>query len=207
MRPERNRLIASRSPLPASVAAWSRMARAACARVVRVRGCAQDECVAFIKHRPIPAMCEIFSRYKSLAVQRTLCESLAMCGTRQKSQQKQPPDRRAMCALLSCHPPVVSPASHLCALTDTLACDPLRLPPCPVIPDLRPMPAPRAIRSTAVLWQKYRTRWSQPGRHPLVVRSTQKAMAELQPGCAMGNRAGVRGRSVDLGGGRICAGS
>lgn len=48
------------------------------------------------------ATCKKECKYSALFELDTLRWSPAMCATRQKTKQKQPPDRRAMCALLSC---------------------------------------------------------------------------------------------------------
>ena len=71
-------------------------------------------------------MCEKVRRYNALGLRRTLPKSMTMCAARQKFLQKQPPDRRTMCALLSCHRSVVVPASLPCALHVTLGRDRLR---------------------------------------------------------------------------------
>jgi hypothetical protein len=48
------------------------------------------------------------NKYNILAASYTLRRWPAMFRTRQKIKQEQPPDRRTMCALLSCHPSVVA---------------------------------------------------------------------------------------------------
>ncbi len=73
-------------------------------------------------------MCENPRGYRCLNVKRTLRQRVATCGTRRKPEQKQPPDRRTMCGLLSCHRTVVLPASLLCALHVTRGHDTVRKP-------------------------------------------------------------------------------
>ena len=83
-------------------------------------------------------MCKKSMRNRVLVPWRTLCASPAMCAAGRKTQQKQPPDRRARCALLSCHPSVAVPATTPRTLQDAPEPDSIRKGRSRVISDRPP---------------------------------------------------------------------
>lgn len=75
--------------------------RACRARVDRTRPGRMRTRACRLRHAPAPF--ETSLKFKNISLRRTVRDKPTTCAARRKIKQKQPPDRSAPCALLSCH--------------------------------------------------------------------------------------------------------